>query len=72
MFDKVRKYIIPHLLGLALIVLGWFIAIFDASWDRFSQSKALFSNASMLGLFLILIGAYLPDVWVAILKKREK
>lgn len=71
MLEKIKTYAIAHILGLILLIAGWYIAIIDAALDRFSQ-KSIISSATIIGLVLIIIGAYLPEVWVSIVKKKKQ
>jgi hypothetical protein len=56
------KIILPHLIGIALILIGWYISILNVGLTRF-QTNILFTKWTVMGLVLILIGAYLPEVW---------
>ncbi len=56
------KIILPHLIGIGLIVIGWYISILNVGLTRF-QTNILFTKWTVMGLALILIGAYLPEVW---------
>ncbi len=56
------KIILPHLIGTGLIVIGWYISILNVGLTRF-QTNILFTKWTVMGLALILIGAYLPEVW---------
>ena len=70
MWEKVKNYFLAHLTGLALILIGWYIAVVDSALDRFSQ-KSLVSGGTITGLVLILVGAYLPEIWMAINNKKK-
>ncbi len=61
MLDKLRFSIIPHLIGLCLIVLGWYISILNVGLSRF-QENVLFTKWTLIGLGLILLGAYMPNI----------
>lgn len=69
--QRIKQYLIPHIIGLGLIFAGWIIPIIDTGMDRFS-TKSIFTNTNIFGLVLILIGAYLPDIWIGIMEKRNK
>lgn len=56
------KIILPHLIGIGLIIIGWYISILNVGLTRF-QTNILFTKWTVMGLALILIGAYLPEVW---------
>jgi hypothetical protein len=62
MFDKIGSVIIPNLIGIGLIIIGWYISILNVGLTRF-QADVLFTKWTLLGLVLILIGAYLPRIW---------
>ena len=68
--DFIKKRLIPHLLGLVLIFFGWFITIGVVGWDKFSRTDP-FTKGTIFGLVLIVIGAYLPEIWIRIVS-REK
>jgi len=51
----------PHLLGLILMVAGWYISIVNVGLDRFT-STSLITNWTLLGLGMILLGAYIPEI----------
>jgi hypothetical protein len=65
MFEKFRKAIVPHIIGILLIILGWLLCIINIGIDRFS-SKGIFNYVTLSGLLLILLGAYIPEVWIGI------
>ena len=56
------RIILPHLIGFGLIVIGWYISILNVGLTRF-QTNILFTKWTVTGLVLILVGAYLPEVW---------
>jgi hypothetical protein len=60
--NKITTVIIPHLIGLFFIVLGWYISILNVGLARF-QANVLFTRWTLIGLILIILGAYIPDVW---------
>ena len=69
MLDKIKHVVIPHLFGLFFIILGWYISILNVGLARF-QANVLFTQWTFLGLILILVGAYIPDVWTWIRGRR--
>ena len=71
MLEKIKIYLIAHLIGMAFLLTGWYISVIDSALDRFS-SKSLVSPTTTTGLILIIIGAYLPGVWIAIVKRKKK
>lgn len=62
MLDKIGSAIIPNVIGIGLMVVGWYISILNVGLTRF-QADVLFTKWTLLGLLLIVIGAYLPRVW---------
>ncbi len=70
MWQKIKTYTVAHLLGLALVVGGWYLSIMNTSADRWQSVKFL-SGANLVGLIMIIIGAYLPEIWISI-KNRGK
>ena len=59
--EKLKKIIIPHLIGFVLILIGWYICILNVGLDKFSD-QALINNWTLFGLGLILTGAYIPNI----------
>ncbi|MCZ8157591.1 MAG: hypothetical protein O9264_15825 [Leptospira sp.] len=55
------KKVLFHLTGFGLIIGGWFICIINVGLDRGANFK-LFSTPNLVGLTLILIGAYFPEI----------
>lgn len=62
MMEKIGYVIIPNLIGICLMVVGWYISILNVGLTRF-QADILFTKWTLLGLILIIIGAYLPRIW---------
>ena len=56
-----KVFLKPHLLGLILMVAGWYISIVNVGLDRFT-STSLITNWTLLGLGMILLGAYIPEI----------
>ncbi|TAL31068.1 MAG: hypothetical protein EPN93_18775 [Spirochaetes bacterium] len=71
MWEKIKGAIIPHLVGLALMAGGWFISITYVGFRRF-ESDILFTNMTGLGLLMIIVGAYFPDVYIGLREKFRK
>jgi hypothetical protein len=74
MFQRIKQAIIPHMVGLFLMVLGWWISLLNVGLDKFSSNNLLFNFWTLLGLSLIIIGAYLPETWVGLrsIGKKEE
>ena len=71
MFKKFTDALIPHLVGLGLMVVGWLFSINYVGLNKF-QSNVLFTKETGLGLLMIVIGAYLPEIWIGIRGKFSK
>lgn len=71
MFKKITDALIPHLVGLAFMVVGWLFSINYVGLNKF-QSNVLFTKETGFGLLLIIIGAYLPEIWIGIRSKFRK
>jgi hypothetical protein len=52
--------VIPYLIGLAFILVGWFLSI---TYIGFSAIQTGSIKWKIPGLVLILIGAYIPPIW---------
>ncbi|HNR88607.1 MAG TPA: hypothetical protein PKM65_09740 [Spirochaetota bacterium] len=65
-----------HLIGLILLLVGWFVTIinvgmtFTVGVTKFSAS--MFNSGTLVGLVIIIIGAYVPMVGGIILNKLGK
>lgn len=71
MLKKIADVIIPHSIGILLIVMGWYISILNVGLTRF-QADVLFTKWTGMGLLMIIIGAYLPWIWTGIRDKFNK
>ncbi len=71
MWQKIKTYFIAHVVGLALVLGGWYLSILNTSADRWQAVKFL-SGANLVGLIMILIGAYFPEIWIAIKNRGQK
>lgn len=71
MWQKIKTYTVAHLLGLALLLGGWYLSIMNTSADRWQSVKYL-SGANLVGLIMIIVGAYLPEIWIAIKTRGTK
>jgi len=67
MFETIKKNLVPHIIGLIFIFAGWYISILNVGLARF-QENVLFTKITFSGLLLIIIGAYIPEVWIKIRK----
>jgi len=71
MLDTVKKFTLPHFVGLCFIVAGWFISIVNIGLDRFTATS-IFTQWTVGGLVTIIFGAYLPEIWIGIRTKFAK
>jgi hypothetical protein len=71
MIKTITDAIIPHTIGLLLMIFGWYISILNVGLTRF-QTDVLFTKWTGFGLLMIIIGAYLPWVWTGIRGKLNK
>ncbi|MBN1869514.1 MAG: hypothetical protein JW847_02915 [Candidatus Omnitrophica bacterium] len=62
MSGRTGHVIVANGIGFILMVMGWYISILNISLTRL-QSSVLFTKWALLGLGLIIIGAYLPRLW---------
>ena len=65
MFNKIKNAFFPYLIGLLLMVFGWYLSILNVGLTRF-QTNVLFTKWTGLGLLMILIGAYFPGIYIGI------
>ncbi|TGK33363.1 hypothetical protein EHQ12_11205 [Leptospira gomenensis] len=68
---NIFNYIIPHIVGFILIAIGWYVSILNVGLTRFTEN-VLISKWTVGGLILILIGAYLPEIWIGTIKLFKK
>jgi hypothetical protein len=62
MLENIKKNIISHLVGLIFIFGGWYVSILNVGLARF-QENVLFTKTTLIGLLMIIIGAYIPNIW---------
>ena len=80
MWQKIKTYLFAHLLGLVFMVIGWALSINFIALDRGSfkfgpggvTERSLFQTPTFIGLALIIIGAYFPEIWIAIKNRKPK
>ncbi|EIE02192.1 MULTISPECIES: hypothetical protein [Leptospira] len=65
---KIIGFLFPNFIGLIFILLGWWTTIINVATLRFS-GESYFNKWTYTGLALILVGAYLPEIWIGIRKK---
>lgn len=61
MLSKMGYNLFMNLLGIVLILVGWYISILNVGLNRF-QEDVLFTKWTIAGLIIIVIGAYFPRV----------
>lgn len=71
MLDKIKGAIIPHIIGFFVMLCGWYISIVTIGLQGYQQ-KILFSKETAFGFILILVGAYLPGIYMAIRDSFKK
>ena len=67
---KIWHVVIPNLIGLGMILIGWYISILNVGLNRF-QDDVLFTKWTLFGLILIILGAYTPRIWSKISTSRN-
>lgn len=73
MFERIKGAIIPNLFGIIIMVAGWLTSIINIGWNaRGYQTPILFTRWTGIGLLMILVGAYLPDIWIGIRDRFSK
>ncbi|MFO1471065.1 MAG: hypothetical protein U1F27_08525 [Turneriella sp.] len=80
MWSKIKTYMFAHFLGLVFMVIGWALSINFIALDRGSfkfaaggvTERSLFQTPTFIGLGLIIIGAYFPEIWIAIKNRGKK
>ena len=65
MIEKIKEAFFPYLVGLMLMVFGWYLSILNVGLTRF-QTNVLFTKWTGLGLLMILVGAYFPGIYLAV------
>jgi hypothetical protein len=66
MLSKIWDVILPNLIGLGLMVVGWYISIVNVGIStrlRTYEEITFISTGTLLGLLLIIIGAFVPRIW---------
>lgn len=69
MLDTLKHVVLPHLIGLAMMIIGWYISIADVGITtriKTYEEIKFISIPTILGLILILAGAYVPRIWARI------
>jgi len=61
-----------HISGFGLILGGWFICVINVGLDRGATPFRFFSVPNLIGLSLILIGAYFPEIAIRFFAKSEE
>ncbi|TGL56556.1 hypothetical protein EHQ58_16985 [Leptospira ognonensis] len=61
-----------HISGFGLILGGWFICVINVGLDRGATPFRFFSVPNLIGLTLILVGAYFPEIAIRFFGKSEE
>lgn len=64
--DKLWNVIVPNLIGFCLMIGGWYLSIVDVGVRtriKTYQEIEYVTVLTIIGLIMILVGAYLPRVW---------
>lgn len=69
--NKIRSRLLPQTIGFFLMVIGWYVSIVNVGLEKFVANTIL-TKWSGIGLGMILLGAYLPQVWIFILNRMNK
>jgi hypothetical protein len=80
MWQKFKTYFVAHLIGLIMILGGWTLSIVNVGLDRGVYGimpngvaqKTLFTTPTILGLVLVILGAYFPEIWISIKNRKAK
>ena len=64
MFDKLKKALMPNLISLGLMIGGWYLSITSiaVSASLHTGQSALIDGWRLLGLAMIIAGAYFPRI----------
>ncbi|TGN20487.1 hypothetical protein [Leptospira idonii] len=65
------KKILFHLIGLGLILGGWCLCVINVGLDRGATPFRFFSIPNIIGLSMIIIGAYFPEIATRLFGKKE-
>jgi hypothetical protein len=65
------KKMIFHISGFGLILGGWFICVINVGLDRGATPFRFFSVPNLIGLALILAGAYFPEIAIRFFSDKE-
>ncbi|MCU0823519.1 MAG: hypothetical protein MUF77_02620 [Leptospira sp.] len=65
------RNVLFHICGLGLILAGWFICVINVGLDRGATPFKFFSAPNVIGLAVILIGAYFPEIATKLFSKKE-
>lgn len=72
MLEKIKYALMPHIVGFFLLLFGWYISILNVGLLDRRGVGSLFSIWTFSGLTMIIIGAYLPDIWIGLRKTSDK
>ncbi len=69
--EKFVRRLLPQLIGFGLMVVGWYISIINVGLDKF-MGATIVTRWTLAGLASILLGAYLPQIWIWVLNRMGK
>lgn len=80
MWQKIKTYFWAHLIGLLMISGGWLLSIVNVGLDRGVYGinangiaqRTIFTTPTIIGWILIILGAYFPEIWIAIKNRGKK
>lgn len=79
MWQKIKTYFVAHVIGLVLILAGWAFSMNVVAINRFQMfsvpgggvsERPIFQSWTFFGLALIIIGAYFPEMWIAMRNRK--
>ncbi len=69
--EKFVRRLIPQAIGFFLMIVGWYVSIINVGLDKF-MGATIITRWTISGLAMILLGAYLPQIWIFILNRMQK
>lgn len=64
MFDRIKSALLPNLISIGLLIGGWYLSIASVAISASFRNNQtdLIDGWRILGLAMIIIGAYLPRI----------
>lgn len=69
--ERFVRRLIPQAIGFFLMMVGWYVSIINVGLDKF-MGATIITRWTISGLAMILLGAYLPQIWIFILNRMQK